>query len=90
MDEFAQEQAYHRGKSRRHNRMLHGYGLVWGLEVRKGPDGALTIDPGYALDPHGEEIHVEREVVVDFRTEDAEGNSVAACADDEARSSCRG
>jgi hypothetical protein len=83
VEEFTQEQAYHRGKARLHNRMLHGYGLVWGLEVGKGPDGAVTIEPGYALDQHGEEIHVERKVVVDLRTEDPDGNSVAACADDE-------
>ena len=41
----------------------------------------MTIEPGYAIDAHGEEIFVEREVVVDLRTEDAEGNSVAACAE---------
>ena len=83
VEEFTQEQAYHRGKARLHNRMLHGYGLVWGLEVAKGAGRRGDDRPRLRTRPHGEEIHVEREVVVDLRTEDSEGNSVAACADDE-------
>ena len=84
VDDFAQEQEYFRAKARRHNRMLHGYGVVCGLRLRAEPAGMVTIEPGYALDPRGEEIVVERELVVDLGVEDAEGNTVGACPGDEA------
>lgn len=55
------EQDYHREKVRRHNRNLHGFGIVSGLGVRvettTDPNGGrLVIDPGYAIDPCGEEL----------------------------------
>ena len=59
------------------------------LRPRLGPRGSKGAGrrgddrPRLRTDPYGEEILVEREVVVDLRTEDSEGNSVAACADDE-------
>ena len=57
--DLAQEQLYFREKLRRHNRMLHGWGIVSGLDVRAGPaDGELTVEPGYALDRYGDEIVV--------------------------------
>jgi hypothetical protein len=57
------EQDYHREKHRRHNRNLHGFGIVSGLEVRvdatAGADGdSIVVDPGYAIDRSGEEIAV--------------------------------
>jgi len=63
------EQDYHRGKQRRHNRSLHGAGIVEGLEIRveataDAPDGRVRIDPGYAIDSCGEEITLERGAVV--------------------------
>ena len=79
-DEFTQEQDYHREKARRHNRTLHGWGIVSGLEVGKGRAGAVTINPGNALDPYGEEIVVERKVVVPLGVRYPDGNSVAPCA----------
>ncbi len=67
-DDFEQEQLYHREKARRHNRFLHGWGIVRGLEVHAGTQGArkVTISPGYALDRRGEEIVVPRSVAVDL------------------------
>jgi hypothetical protein len=68
VDDLEQEQLYHREKARRHNRFLHGWGIVHGLEVRAGTHGTrkVTISPGYALDPRGEEIVVSRSVAVDL------------------------
>ena len=68
VDELEQEQLYHREKARRHNRFLHGWGIVRGLEVRAGTHGTrkVTISPGYALDRHGEEIVLSRSVAVDL------------------------
>jgi hypothetical protein len=68
VDELEQEQLYHREKARRHNRLLHGWGIVHGLEVHKGTQGTreVTISPGYALDRQGEEIVISRPVAVDL------------------------
>ena len=68
VDDLEQEQLYHREKARRHNRLLHGWGIVRGLEVRAGTAGTrkVTISPGYALDRLGEEIVVSRSIAVDL------------------------
>jgi hypothetical protein len=61
VDTLAAEQAYHREKLRRHNRALHGYGVVTGLSVgvESTPGSSLVVvDPGYAIDAEGEEICV--------------------------------
>jgi hypothetical protein len=80
--DLVQEQTYLREKARRHNRLLHGWGIVCGLGVRPGPAGhEVTVSPGYALDPLGDEIVVADGVIVDLRTEDAEGNAVSPCPD---------
>lgn len=57
------EQDYHREKLRRHNRRVHGCGIVSGLGVHveptTDPGGArIIVDPGYAIDGCGEEIAV--------------------------------
>jgi hypothetical protein len=78
--DLMQEQRYFREKVRRHNRMLHGWGIVSGLEVRPGPaDGEVTVEPGYALDRYGDEIVVADAVIVDLLREDDAGNAVAPC-----------
>jgi hypothetical protein len=61
--DFVDEQNYFRQKLRRHNRLLHGWGVVCGLRVTPAKDGcAVIVSPGYALDPCGDEILVEEEV----------------------------
>jgi hypothetical protein len=83
-ENLAAEQDYFREKARRHNRMLHGWGIVDGLGVEAGPgDGELTVEPGYALDPYGEEIVVPDAVIVDLFREDEDGNVVSPCPEDE-------
>ena len=60
-DDFTQEQAYFRARLRRRNRFLHGTGIVSGLQVSVGKDNQgphVTIQPGLAFDPRGEEIEV--------------------------------
>lgn len=56
------EQDYQREKQWLHNRMLHGYGVVVGLEVgvQENDDGStqVIVSPGYALDGWGREVVV--------------------------------
>jgi len=65
---LAAEQDYHREKLRRHNRGLHGYGVVTGLAVRieftDSAESRVVVEPGYAIDPSGEEICVPRAVTL--------------------------
>ncbi len=52
-------------KNKLHNRYLHGWGVVCGLEVVCHPcPGYVTVHGGYALSPCGEDIIVCREEVV--------------------------
>jgi len=57
-DDFNAEQDYFRGKQKTLNRLLLGYGVVSGLETTVGRR-AVTVSPGLALDPRGNEITVE-------------------------------
>lgn len=57
--ELNSEQAYLLGKNRLHNRYLHGYGIVCGLQVScHDCDGWVTVHSGYALDACGNDIIV--------------------------------
>lgn len=57
-EDLQQEQNYSIDKSKRHNRSLHGFGIVSGLKV-KTKSGKVIIDAGLALDCTGNEIVVE-------------------------------
>lgn len=53
------EQSYWLAKSRLHNRFLHGWGVVCGMQVVCSEcDGWVTVKPGYAIDPCGNDIIV--------------------------------
>lgn len=59
--ELNSEQAYVLAKNRLHNRYLHGWGVVCGLEVVcSSCDGWVHIREGYAIDPCGNDIIVCR------------------------------
>jgi len=62
-DDFQAEQDYLLNKQRIHNLSLHGIGVVSGLDVHlhssdNGGQGLIVVEPGFALDPKGEEIIV--------------------------------
>jgi hypothetical protein len=61
-EDFQLEQDYVRERLRRHNRALHGTGIVCGLQVSMRPDCGsgeqVVVQPGIAIDPDGEEIEV--------------------------------
>ena len=57
---------YIRAKNRLHNRQLHGWGVVNGLEVACDPCGkGVVVGCGYALSPCGDDIVVCEPVLVD-------------------------
>ena len=63
VDELVQEELYLLTRHRLHQRSLHGYGTVCGLEVtvRDTPDGPeVVVGPGLAVNPRGEDIRVPR------------------------------
>ena len=70
VEDMVTEQDYFRQKMRRHNRYLHGWGVVCGLQVTAAPgDGApwrVQIGGGYALGPYGDEIYVAKPVFFDL------------------------
>jgi hypothetical protein len=63
VDDFRTEQEYQRDRVRLHNRLLHGIGVVAGLEVRTS-GGQVIVSPGMALDPSGDEIVLAQEGTV--------------------------
>jgi hypothetical protein len=64
------EQEYFREKLKRHNRYLHGFGVVFGLEVSKGRN-AVVISPGLAIDCQGNEIAVPEPLEEAFPSPDS-------------------
>ncbi|MCA1783639.1 MAG: hypothetical protein ABR500_10615 [Dermatophilaceae bacterium] len=59
--DLAAEQEYHRRMRYLHNRLLHGYGTVSGLEVAV-EEGCVHVSPGIGIDMHGREIVVVQQL----------------------------
>ena len=60
-DDLVAEQEYHRGKHRCHNLHCHGVGVIHGLSVSVAndkTDWTAIIQPGAAIDPTGNEVHL--------------------------------
>jgi hypothetical protein len=81
-EDLTQDQIYFRDKHRRHNRLLHGWGLVCGIVVERSAapnpeDGQdpcrVRVTAGYALDPYGDELVVPQAVVINLCKEDLSG-----------------
>jgi len=67
--DFREEQQYHANKRRLLNRMLHGSGVVCGLELRgKKGKKSIQVTPGLALDCSGNEIWVPKDLKIDLTT----------------------
>lgn len=72
------EATYFRDRLRRHNRLLHGWGVVCGAQVcpvfSTNGSGAqqpwkVVVNRGYILGPYGDEIVIATERIVDLRTD---------------------
>ena len=71
-DDMTAGQEYLRQKIRRHNRFLHGWGVVCGMEVKASPEKSqpwqVRVCPGYAVGPQGDEIRLAEAVLFDLAT----------------------
>jgi hypothetical protein len=69
-DDMTTERDYFLQKLRRHNRFLHGWGVVCGLTVTPAPTDTapwrVQIGSGYALGPYGDEIFIGETVYFDL------------------------
>lgn len=80
--DLTQDQLYFREKLRRHNRLLHGWGIVCGVRVRVGTKpGTVLVEPGSVLGPFGDEIVVGDVVEVDLAAQDLDGDATNGCAE---------
>jgi hypothetical protein len=86
------EQDYFRDRLRRHNRLLHGWGVVCGALVCPvsvtNADGTISyspwlvqVQPGYILGPYGDEILLDCPRTVDVRTQGVFGVTGETCID---------
>jgi hypothetical protein len=81
-DDMTQAQTYFLSKMRRHNRLLHGWGVVCGVGVRRGKGASeIVIEPGYVLGPNGDEIIINDECTVDLTRESLDGDALQSCGE---------
>jgi hypothetical protein len=92
-DDLTLEQNYFRDRLRRHNRLLHGWGVVCGALVCPVPTPAgsdstdlfvswqVQVQTGYALGPYGDEIILDCARTVDLRTSGVSGVTGDPCVD---------
>jgi hypothetical protein len=91
-DDLTLEQDYFRDRMRRHNRLLHGWGVVCGALVcpvtSKDANNVVTlspwqvqVQPGYALGPYGDEIIIDCTRTVDMRSNGVSGATGDPCVD---------
>jgi hypothetical protein len=69
-DDMRLEQEYFREKARRHNRYLHGWGVVCGCTVERVADAkswTVRVYPGYVFGPQGDEILIDNCRDVDLK-----------------------
>lgn len=77
-EEFQTDQQYFLEKLRRHNRALHGFGVVYGLKTKR-QGTQIVVEPGLALDCGGNEIVVAQVVKTELPVEPAESSCVYLC-----------
>lgn len=66
--DFQREQGYMNDKRRLINRTLHGFGVVYGMDVVATDDSSIVLQSGMALDAGGREIVVPKTQVLKLST----------------------
>src|SRR5258707_13059420 len=74
-EKFQTDQQYFLEKLRRHNRSLHGFGVVYGLKTKR-QGTQIVVDPGLALDCGGNEIVVAEVFKTELPAEPSKASSV--------------
>jgi hypothetical protein len=78
--DLTQDQDYFRERMRRHNRIMHGWGIVCGATVIKGRGPCeVIISAGFILGPQGDEILIEKELTINLCLTDPEGDVPSDC-----------
>jgi len=71
-DDMRTEQEYFRQRLRRHNRYLHGWGIVCGATVESAPVAdahwQVRVCPGLVISPQGDEAAIDDCVLLDLKT----------------------
>lgn len=68
VEDFNYEQKYINDKRRMINRLVHGIGVVCGLNVVRVDDTTISVESGLAFDPTGREIVVDMPVTKNLST----------------------
>lgn len=63
---FIDEQALHMRGRWQHNRVLHGFGIVEGLQLA-ADNGIVTVSPGVAIDRRGRELVLRETEAIEYR-----------------------
>jgi hypothetical protein len=67
VDDFRAEQGFHVGRARRHQRLLHGHGVVAGYPVSyKSAISELRVGPGLAIDGLGRDLQLDADQCVNL------------------------
>jgi len=67
VEDFQAEQGFHVGRLRRHQRLLHGAGIVAGFPVAYDAGSfELRVGPGYAIDVLGRDLWLDGERCVNL------------------------
>ena len=67
VDDFRTEQGFHLGHHRRHQRVLHGFGVVYGLAVSFIPEASqIRVGAGFAIDRHGRDVCIDKDQCLDL------------------------
>jgi hypothetical protein len=74
--DFKDEQGYHVGMRRRHNRTRHSWGVAEGMIVAKTGDKTVSISPGTAIDKEGQEIVVSDTIPYTLTTLTSSGTDI--------------
>jgi hypothetical protein len=78
-EDMRAEQDYFLERLRRHNRSLHGWGVVSGCDVQPSAGGApwrVSVSPGYVVTPLGDEIWIDAQALCDLSQGNTPGRTV--------------
>ncbi len=81
-EDMTAEQRYLLERLRRHNRLLHGWGVVAGCDVRPASGGPwrVAVSPGYLVTPRGDEVFISAQAFCDLAQGGGAGQTVYLAA----------